>query len=157
MILQEVLDKTDLTEQVKNNIISKTIVVNSHWLYQSNEDYARVYYLNRLESLARIILNIANKSDELLACHKLECSIKSCWNPEHLYIGDRSSNTSDSVQMGTHNSNISRTKTHCKNGHEYTPENTKFQKSNGKRQCRECKRLARNPYPRTRTQYKSSN
>lgn len=156
MTLQEVLDKTDLTEQVKNNIISKTVIVNNHWLYQSGQEYGRVYYLNRLESLARIVLNIADKDIELLACHKLECSIKSCWNPEHLYIGDRSSNTSDSVQMGSHNSNANRNKTHCKYGHEYTPENTKFQKSNGARQCRECKRLARNPYPRTKSQYSSS-
>lgn len=49
----------------------------------------------------------------------------------------RSANQYDQVRNGKH---ANARKTHCKWGHEYTPENTKVGK-NGGRWCRECKRL----------------
>ena len=54
---------------------------------------------------------------------------------ENLQWGTRSENTVDQVVHGTHR-NIS--KTHCPQGHEFTPENTYIQPSNGGRRCIEC-------------------
>lgn len=48
----------------------------------------------------------------------------------------RSGNISDQVRDGTHNN---ARKTHCKWGHEFTPENTGKQ-SNGGRRCITCHR-----------------
>lgn len=54
---------------------------------------------------------------------------------ENLAWGSRSENTVDQVVHGTHR-NIR--KTSCPRGHEFTPENTYIQPSNGGRRCRTC-------------------
>jgi hypothetical protein len=72
-------------------------------------------------------------------CHK--CDNPACFNPKHLFIGDRRENTLDSSRKGRHN--MARV-THCPKGHEYTPENTFVfdTPSGGKgRSCRACQRF----------------
>lgn len=74
-------------------------------------------------------------------CHS--CDIKQCCNPDHLWLGDTSSNMLDFVVKGKH---YWRNKTHCPKGHEYTPENTYIRAASagqraGSRACRECTRL----------------
>ena len=65
--------------------------------------------------------------------HKLEvCSGKRCVNPDHL----------QEVTPATHPDNspgINRNKTHCKRGHEFTPENT-YRTTHGSRGCLKCRR-----------------
>ena len=73
------------------------------------------------------------------------CRVRHCVNPAHM----------DPCTM---QENISRGDyawrkrlTHCKNGHEFTPENTYFDANGGRtgkgrRQCKECGRLARKAY-----------
>lgn len=61
------------------------------------------------------------------------CRNRACYNPAHL-------------EPVTHAENMIRASasvTHCKAGHEYTPENTywKTAASNGRRACRTCHRL----------------
>lgn len=55
---------------------------------------------------------------------------------ENLYWGTRSDNLHDAVKHGAHG--YSR-RTHCKNGHEFTPENT-FARPGGARGCLACNR-----------------
>ena len=72
-----------------------------------------------------------------------------CNNPAcvlHAVEGTRSENRMDSVIAGTHNE---ARKTHCKWGHEFTPENTRLYK--GSRICRACKRVERERWPRKRS------
>ena len=58
----------------------------------------------------------------------------------NLAYGTNSENVQDSIRHGT---NFNASKTHCKNGHEFTPENIKHNKSRpGARQCRECHRIS---------------
>lgn len=52
-------------------------------------------------------------------CHS--CDNHSCCNPAHLWIGTRKDNMADCVEKARHDS---MKRTHCKHGHEYTPENT---------------------------------
>lgn len=62
--------------------------------------------------------------------------------------GDRSENAIDALIDGTSNIRMAlaasnakaRAKTHCKHGHEYTPENTRYDKK-GHRMCRACGRV----------------
>lgn len=54
---------------------------------------------------------------------------------ENLRWGNAAENAADSLRHGTH-ANLR--KTHCNYGHEYTPENTYIQPSNGSRRCRVC-------------------
>lgn len=61
-----------------------------------------------------------------------------CGNPQarNLCYGTRADNTLDMVAHGRHNN---ARKTHCKWGHEFTPENTLPQSRNNGRRCRACK------------------
>lgn len=62
------------------------------------------------------------------------CKVRCCVNPEHL----EPVTLSDNVNRGN---SFHRSKTHCKNGHEFTRLNTYITKK-GYRHCRECHRIA---------------
>lgn len=70
---------------------------------------------------------------EIFVLHK--CNNKRCINPDHLYLGNQSDNMRDVVKDGKH---FNASKTHCKNGHEFTKENTYQGKRKTWRRCREC-------------------
>jgi HNH endonuclease len=69
------------------------------------------------------------------------CDVRSCVNPTHLFAGTLSDNTQDMIRKGRDRSIgfHHRGKTHCKNGHEFTPENTRVRKDGyGGRRCIIC-------------------
>lgn len=77
------------------------------------------------------------------ACHT--CDNPPCINPAHLYAATNQQNHLDG---GKRKRMQGQTKTHCKHGHEYTPENTYWSPRktvNGVvgriRNCRECNRI----------------
>lgn len=61
----------------------------------------------------------------------------------NLAWGTRSENIRDAVRHGTHN--MTR-KTHCKHGHEFTPENTQSRPNGGGRRCMTCRRADTQTY-----------
>lgn len=61
------------------------------------------------------------------------CRNRACVNPAHLEPVEKRENIMRGVGRGAKNA----TKTHCRNGHEYTPENT-YTTSRGWRACRTC-------------------
>ncbi|GGH34102.1 HNH endonuclease [Microbacterium album] len=68
------------------------------------------------------------------------CRIRLCVNPAHMEVVTNGEN----VLRGEGLSALNARKTHCKNGHEFTPENTIVTKnpSGNGRACRECRRAA---------------
>jgi hypothetical protein len=78
-----------------------------------------------------------------MACH--HCDVRACVNHEHLYWGSAASNAQDAVRRGRHftppqiraTADRLRSQTHCKRGHEFTPENT-YLRARGHRECRAC-------------------
>lgn len=62
-----------------------------------------------------------------------DCPHRRCVAPEHQTLQTPSENT---MAQNHH----ARNRTHCPRGHEYTDENTRIGKSDGKRYCRACDR-----------------
>jgi len=65
------------------------------------------------------------------------CRVTMCVNPDHLEPVTRAEN----IRRGTSPFAANARKTHCKRGHEFTPENTYINPRNGARWCRPCMRM----------------
>lgn len=78
-------------------------------------------------------LSIGPIPDGKMLCHS--CDNPQCVNPAHLTPGTNSENQQDSLAKGR---NAQKRKTHCLNGHAFTPENTLPASKPGGRACRAC-------------------
>jgi hypothetical protein len=85
--------------------------------------------------------------DNTITLHS--CDTPRCCNPEHLSGGTQADNIAESIERGLFV--FKAPLTHCKRGHEFTPENTRITGTRRIRQCRECARIRRRQY-RTHSQ-----
>jgi hypothetical protein len=66
------------------------------------------------------------------------CRVRGCVNPDHLEVVTGATNTLRGISSPA----INARKTHCRRGHEFTPENTYIDR--GSRRCKACRRLIQN-------------
>lgn len=125
---------------------SKCIVdENGCWLYQGfigHRGYGQASYRGKSMNAHRAMYLAAKGPipEGHDVCHT--CDVRPCINPAHLWTGTRKDNVDDMTAKARHWSKV---KTHCKYGHEFTPENTEIRQSRGKpgegRACKTCSRI----------------
>lgn len=81
-----------------------------------------------------------NAADGCVLDHR--CRVRACINPAHIrVVTTRANVTENSLSLYA----VHASKTHCINGHEFTPENTRLRNRRGRkyptRECRECNRV----------------
>jgi len=113
------------------------------WLWQGGtvEGYGKTSFMQKRISVHRasayLFLEFDLEGDKQVL-HKLCCTHRNCWNPEHLYIGTPSDNVMDIMTTRT---NYQTTKTHCPQGHPLDGV-----KSSGRRYCKTCNNIRNKRY-----------
>jgi hypothetical protein len=148
-------------------MLNESVVVDDCWLWEGTlprKGYGTLTIKGELLLLHRVSFELFKgpvpvECEIDHTCHNADqacpggetCRHRRCWRPEHLdavahTVNIRRSSRAcfpEDVRALGRAASIAkaRTKTHCKNGHELTPENTFMR--NGARECRECGRIAR--------------
>lgn len=90
------------------------------------------YELERGPIAQRMTLDHLCHTAEIASCRDgASCPHRACVNPAHM----EPTSLTDNIRRGGNG-----TKTHCKRGHEFTPENTYVGRT-GQRWCRACQRI----------------
>jgi hypothetical protein len=136
------VDKKEILKKLK----SRSKIVGECLIYTGTiglQGYGKLFIDGKLYKTHRLSCWIYHDLDldsNLRALHKVECKAKSCWNPEHLYVGNDSDNLYDRYKAGWKHPNTHKTK--CPKGHPYAGKNLIVEKR-GSRRCRECKNSRR--------------
>lgn len=106
------------------------------WPSHNTNGYSQVKINNRLVGAHRAVYEIVVGSIPRGMVLDHLCINPVCCRPDHLEAVTQAVNVMRSIGICAENAR----KTHCSNGHEFTPENTARDSRNGGRKCRACAR-----------------
>jgi len=111
------------------------------WLWtagiSANTGYGNIWWDNTTQSAHRIAYELTTGTIPAGLTIDHLCRRRACVNPSHLEpVTHRVNNN-----RGTSRSALNSRKTHCVNGHEFTPENTYIHPKRGTRACKTCAKL----------------
>jgi hypothetical protein len=125
-------------DRVRERLKSRIIISGECWEYRNSANetgYGAIAYQGRMQNAARVsyvlfvgTLPYGYEPDHL-------CRNRACVRPDHLEGVPKRVN----ILRGESPIAKQARQTHCKNGHEFTPENT-IRESASKRKCRECRK-----------------
>ena len=136
-----------------DRLFEKRLQSDGHWIFVGSlvKGYGVMWYKGKLHYTHRLAAHLwlgLDLDSDNQSNHKKECTVKNCFNPDHLYIGNQSQNMRD--EIGRHHQSD---KIHCPQGHEYTPENTRYLRhlnGNPRRDCRKCHNESNRRYRESR-------
>jgi hypothetical protein len=95
----------DVIERIK----AKTIYIGTCWVWGGKKvglGYGEIWYKGKGTRINRLIAHLYHGMDLndpiMQANHKSICPIKSCWNPDHIYVGTQQDNVDNAIELGTH-------------------------------------------------------
>jgi len=141
LVFYRLMKKTVASDTIPEGLKTKCLLWQGH---KADGGHGRISYKDRIvltHRLAFCTANELNYDDQSFQCNH-KCSKPNCWNIDHIYKGNQLDNMRDRTASGM---NPQSNKLYCKQGHEYTPENTGIRKINGKfmqRYCRTCVRAS---------------
>ena len=105
--------------------------------------YGTKWHNGSVQLAHRIAWEEANGPIQEGMCVLHRCDNPKCVRPDHLFLGTVADNNADRHAKGRDGGGLAaRAQTHCKRGHEYTPENTCRYGKTGRRSCRACRLAA---------------
>lgn len=125
-LVGSLVPKDQANELIRQRIMSRIVITDAGcWEYhgaRNTEGYGNLTGQNKRLITHRFMYELTKGRsipDGMVVCHT--CDNPPCCNPDHLWLGDKSANAIDSRRKNRHTNAV---KTHCKFGHEFTPENT---------------------------------